>query len=69
MRCMYCSMLKGTPWAKAVSNSEKIEPITLVVIGLHLSEGISHLLSLSVSQSLSQSIYCMYTVSVLFVCG
>ena len=37
--------------AEATLNSEKIKPIALAVIELHLSEGISQLLSLSVENS------------------
>ena len=32
---------KGTSRAKATSNSEKIKPVALAIIELHLSEGIS----------------------------
>ena len=35
-------MPKGTPWAEATSNSEKIKDIALDVIELYLTEGISH---------------------------
>ena len=49
-----CGMPKGTSWAEATSNSEKIEPIALAVIKLHLSEGIS--LSYLLSQSVENSI-------------
>ena len=38
-------MLKGTSWAEAMLNSEKIKPVALAVIELRLSEGISQLLS------------------------
>ena len=34
------SMPKGTSRAEATSNSEKIKPVALAVIELHLSEGI-----------------------------
>ena len=44
-------MPKGTSWAKVTLNSEKIKPIVLAVIELHLTEGISQ----SVRQS--QSVY------------
>ena len=44
-------MLKGTCWAEATSNSEKIKPIALTIIELHLSEGIN----MSVSQSAENS--------------
>jgi len=40
MHCTHYSMPKGTSRAEATSNSEKIKPVALVVIELHLSEGI-----------------------------
>ena len=49
-------LLKGTCQAEATSNSEKIKPIALAVIELRLSEGISQLLTQSVSQSLENSV-------------
>ena len=52
---MYCAMPKGTCWAKAMSNSEKIKPVALAVIELHLSEGISQLLSQSVAKSVESN--------------
>ena len=45
-------MPEGTCWAEAMSNSEKIKPVALAVIELHLSEGISQLLSQSVENSI-----------------
>ena len=48
--CMYCGMPKGTSQAEAMSNSEKIKPIALAVIELHLSEDISQSFTQSVSQ-------------------
>ena len=36
----------GTSQAEVMSNSEKIKPVAFDVIKLHLSEGISQLLSL-----------------------
>jgi len=33
MHCMYSSMVKGTSWAEATSNSEKIQPVALVIQG------------------------------------
>ena len=48
MHCMYCGMPKGTCQAKATSNSQK-NSLALAVIELRLSEGISQLLSQSVS--------------------
>ena len=50
MDCAYCGMSKGTCWAESMPNSEKIKPVTLAIIKLRLSEGISQ----SVSQSVSQ---------------
>ena len=41
---------KSTCRAEAMSNSEKIKPIALAVIELRLFEGISQLLSQSVSR-------------------
>jgi len=35
-------MLKGTFQAEATLSSDKIKPITLAIIELHLSEGISY---------------------------
>ena len=49
-------MPKGTSRAKATSNSEKIKPVALAVIKLHLSEGICQLLSQLLSQSVTQSV-------------
>ena len=43
-----------------MSNSKKINPLTLAVIKLHLSEGISQLLSQSVIQSVENSIKYIY---------
>ena len=40
MYSWYCGMPKGTIRAKVTSNSEKIKPVALAVIELHLSEGI-----------------------------
>ena len=37
----YCGMPKGTCWAEATSNGEKIKLVALAVIELCLSEGIS----------------------------
>ena len=41
MHCTYCGMPKGTSRAEVMSKSEKIKPISLAIIQLHLSEGIS----------------------------
>ena len=41
---------KGTSWAEVTSNSEKIKPVALAIIKLHLSEGINQSGSQSVSQ-------------------
>ena len=41
MHCTYSSFLKkGTTWAEATSNREKIKPVALAVVELRLSEGI-----------------------------
>ena len=45
-------MPKGTYRAEAMTNSEKIKPVALVVIELHLYEGVSY----SVSQSVENSV-------------
>jgi len=37
---MYSSTVKGTSWAEAMSNSEKIKPVALAIVELHESEGI-----------------------------
>ena len=51
MHCMYCGMPKGTSRTEATSNSEKIKPVALAVIKLHLSaEGISQWITQSVSR-------------------
>jgi len=42
---------KGTFWDKVALNSEEIKPIALVVIELHLSEGVSQSIGWSVGQS------------------
>ena len=49
-------MPKGTSLAEVTSNSENIKPVALAVIELRLSEGISQLLSQSVTQSVENSI-------------
>ena len=41
MHCMHCSMPQDTSWAEVTPNSEKINPIELAIIELHLSEGIN----------------------------
>jgi len=38
---MYCSVPKGTSWAEATLNSEKIKLVALANIELRWSEGIS----------------------------
>ena len=43
MHCTYCGVPKGTCPTKAMSNSEKIKPVALAIIKVHLSEGISQL--------------------------
>ena len=47
---MYCSMPKGTSRAEVTWNSEKVKPVALAVMELYLSEGISQLLTYSVSR-------------------
>ena len=47
MHCMYC----GTCWAEVTMNSEKIKPVSIAVIEIHLSESISQ----SVSQAVENS--------------
>jgi len=37
---MSSGMAKGTSWAEAVSNSEKIKPVALAIVELCESEGI-----------------------------
>ena len=59
MHCMYCSMPKGTCRAEAMPNSKKIKPVALAIIELRLSEGISQLLSQSVSYSVSRKFRCI----------
>jgi len=36
---MYSRMAKGTSWAEATMNSEKIKPVALTIVELHESEG------------------------------
>ena len=48
-------LAKGTTRDKATLISEKITPVTIVIIKLRLSEGISKLVGKKVSQSVSQS--------------
>ena len=47
-------MPKGTCWAKTTSNSEKIKPVTLAVVKLHLSKGISQSVTQSVKNWLNK---------------
>ena len=47
-------MPKGTCWAEATLNSEKIKPIALAVIELRLSEGIRQAVSQSVENPLNK---------------
>ena len=42
---MYCGMPKGTGQDEATLNCEKIKPVALAVIELHLSEGITKVVS------------------------
>ena len=44
-------MPKGTSQAEATSNTEKIKPVALAIIELHLSEGIGQLLTQSAENS------------------
>jgi len=43
MHFMYISMAKGTSWAEAILNSEKIKPVALAIVELCESEGIRQL--------------------------
>ena len=45
MYCTYCDMPKGTCPAEATSNSEKTKLVSLAIIELHLSKGISQSVS------------------------
>ena len=47
---------RNTCQVETMSNSEKIKPVSLAVIELHLSEGISQSVGWSVGQSVSQSV-------------
>jgi len=42
---MYSGMAKGTSWAEAMSNSEKIKPVALAIVELCKPEGIRQLVS------------------------
>jgi len=53
MHCMYSGMAKGTSWAEATLNSEKIKPVALAIVELHESEGIRQLVSQSVENSVN----------------
>ena len=50
LRYANCGMPKRTCRAEATSKSEKIKPVALAVIELHLSEGISQSVTYSVSR-------------------
>jgi len=50
---MYSSMAKGTSWAEATSNSEKIKPVAIAIVELRESEGIRQAVSRSVKVSLN----------------
>jgi len=41
MHCMYRGMAKGTSWAEVTLKSEKIKPISLAIVELCKSKGIS----------------------------
>ena len=56
MHCTYYGMPKGTCWAEATLNSEKIKPVALAVIELRLSEDTSQLLTYLLSQSVENSV-------------
>ena len=49
-------MPKGTSRAKVMLNTEKIKPIALAVLKLHLSEDISQSVSQLLGQLLGQSV-------------
>ena len=53
---MHCTYAKGTCPAEVMLNSEKIKPVALANIDLHLSEGISQAVCQASSQSGSQSV-------------
>jgi len=42
---MYSSVAKGTSWAEAMLNSEKIKPVALATVELRESEGIRQAVS------------------------
>jgi len=42
---MYSSMAKGTSWAEATLNSNKIKPVPLAIVELCESEGIRQAVS------------------------
>ena len=46
-----CSIPKDACWAEAISNSEKVKPIALAVIELHLSECVRQAVNYVVWQS------------------
>jgi len=54
--CMYSGMVKGTSWAEATLNNEKIRPVALAIVELRESEGIRQ----AVSQSVENSIKYIY---------
>ena len=49
-------MPKGTSDAEAMSNCEKIKPVSLAIVKLRFLEGISQLLGPSVTQSVEDSV-------------
>ena len=57
MHYTYCGIPKGTCWAEAMLNSEKIKPIALAVIELRLSEGISQFLIYLLTYSVSRKFH------------
>jgi len=49
MHFMHSSIVKGTSWAEAMSNSIKIKPVALAIVELRESKGIIQLVSQAVS--------------------
>jgi len=54
---MYSGMAKGTSWAEATLNSEKIKPVALATVELCESEGIRQAGRQLVSQSVENSFF------------
>jgi len=53
-------MPKGTSWTEVTSSSEKIKPVALAIIKVHLSEGISQLVTQSDSYAQSVEILLIF---------